>query len=277
MTEAGAQGIGGFYRGCLVLVDDHLSPFNGLQAHVKNVRAIGLSDAKLSLRLWSDGPNFQELYVSVWTRRGLRLGYLSLCRIVIRLDRSQCTRVLLTADTPVRIVAHSYANGPGRIVYVEKPGYRYPPSPPLYRVSRPGLAPSESFPCSTAVHTARRSAGGPASRSVAVHRLLTCAVSRYSVGTTMWCDERVIPLGEEHLLLDRAQTEPSHSVRHSLCRLSTYMYLCSIWILSISIGPARGLWTNLGRLPLRVFSIGKYAFQKKLVCRSVYIKRPGGP
>jgi hypothetical protein len=30
-----------------------------------------------------------------------------------------------------------------------------------------------------------------------------------------------------------------------------------------SLGPARGLWTNLGRLPLRVFSIGKYAFQKK--------------
>ncbi len=28
--------------------------------------------------------------------------------------------------------------------------------------------------------------------------------------------------------------------------------------------PARGLWTSLGRLPLRVFSIGKYAFQKKL-------------
>ncbi len=28
-------------------------------------------------------------------------------------------------------------------------------------------------------------------------------------------------------------------------------------------GPARGPWTNLGRLPLRVFSIGKYAFQKK--------------
>ncbi len=27
--------------------------------------------------------------------------------------------------------------------------------------------------------------------------------------------------------------------------------------------PARGLWTSLGRLPLRVFSVGKYAFQKK--------------
>ncbi len=26
--------------------------------------------------------------------------------------------------------------------------------------------------------------------------------------------------------------------------------------------PARGPWTNLGRLPLRVFSIGKYAFQR---------------
>jgi hypothetical protein len=29
------------------------------------------------------------------------------------------------------------------------------------------------------------------------------------------------------------------------------------------LGPARGPWANLGRLPLRVFSIGKYAFQKK--------------
>ena len=31
------------------------------------------------------------------------------------------------------------------------------------------------------------------------------------------------------------------------------------------LGPARGLWASLpvGRLPLRVFSIGKYAFQKK--------------
>ena len=29
------------------------------------------------------------------------------------------------------------------------------------------------------------------------------------------------------------------------------------------IGPARGPWTNLGRLPLGVFSVGKYAFQKK--------------
>ena len=28
-------------------------------------------------------------------------------------------------------------------------------------------------------------------------------------------------------------------------------------------GPARGPWTILGRLPLRVFSVGKYAFQKK--------------
>ncbi len=28
-------------------------------------------------------------------------------------------------------------------------------------------------------------------------------------------------------------------------------------------GPARGQWTNLGRLPLGVFSIGKYAFLKK--------------
>ncbi len=31
----------------------------------------------------------------------------------------------------------------------------------------------------------------------------------------------------------------------------------------LGAGPARGPWTNLGRLPLRVFSIGKYAFQKK--------------
>jgi hypothetical protein len=31
----------------------------------------------------------------------------------------------------------------------------------------------------------------------------------------------------------------------------------------LRVGPARGPWTNLGRLPLRVFSIGKYAFQKK--------------
>ena len=29
-------------------------------------------------------------------------------------------------------------------------------------------------------------------------------------------------------------------------------------------GPARGPWTNLGRLPLRVLSIGKYALQKKV-------------
>ena len=28
-------------------------------------------------------------------------------------------------------------------------------------------------------------------------------------------------------------------------------------------GPARGPWTNLGRLPLRVFSIGKYMLSKK--------------
>ena len=31
----------------------------------------------------------------------------------------------------------------------------------------------------------------------------------------------------------------------------------------LGVEPARGPWTNLGRLPLRVFSIGKYAFQKK--------------
>jgi hypothetical protein len=33
----------------------------------------------------------------------------------------------------------------------------------------------------------------------------------------------------------------------------------------VGVGPARGPWTNLGRLPLRVFSIGKYAFQKKVL------------
>jgi hypothetical protein len=33
-------------------------------------------------------------------------------------------------------------------------------------------------------------------------------------------------------------------------------------------GPARGPWTNLGRLPLRVFSIGKHAFQKKAESQS---------
>ncbi len=39
-----------------------------------------------------------------------------------------------------------------------------------------------------------------------------------------------------------------------------------IFLAPLGAGPARGLWTNLGRLPLRVtasvFSIGKYAFQK---------------
>ncbi len=40
-------------------------------------------------------------------------------------------------------------------------------------------------------------------------------------------------------------------------------------ITAMQSGPARGLWTNLGRLPLRVFSIGKYAFQKKPCSRSV--------
>ena len=36
--------------------------------------------------------------------------------------------------------------------------------------------------------------------------------------------------------------------------------------LSLGAGPARGPWTNLGRLPLlaRVFSIGKYAFRRSL-------------
>jgi hypothetical protein len=38
---------------------------------------------------------------------------------------------------------------------------------------------------------------------------------------------------------------------------------------STSDGPARGPWTNLGRLPLRVFSIGKYAFQKTSTSESV--------
>ena len=42
----------------------------------------------------------------------------------------------------------------------------------------------------------------------------------------------------------------------------------------LGVGPARGPWTNLGRLPLRVFSIGKYAFQKKSpwqVCASSHV------
>ncbi len=34
----------------------------------------------------------------------------------------------------------------------------------------------------------------------------------------------------------------------------------------LGAGPARGPWTNLGRLPLRVFSIGNYAFLK-LCCQ----------
>ncbi len=36
-----------------------------------------------------------------------------------------------------------------------------------------------------------------------------------------------------------------------------------VYLASLGVGPARGPWTNLGRLPLRVFSIGKYASQKK--------------
>ena len=239
MTEAGAQGTGDFYVGCPVLVDDPASAFNNVQAHVKNVHAIGPSDGKLSLQLWSDGPNFDKLYATVWTRRGLRLGYLPLCRCVIRLDRSQCTRVALTADTPVRVVAHSYANGPAKIAFVEESGYRYPPSPSLPCLpARPGPH--------VPVHSARRSAGGSASRSVAVHRVLTGTVSRYSVGTTMqdgdWCDETVILLGEKHLLLDRAQTEPptstpSTTVRHSLrpSRLPRIMYRCSISLVYRSV------------------------------------------
>ncbi len=42
----------------------------------------------------------------------------------------------------------------------------------------------------------------------------------------------------------------------------------------VCFGPARGLWTNLGRLPLRVFSIGKYAFQKKAMSVYATSKRP---
>ena len=238
MTEAGAQGIGDFYRGCLVLVDDASSPFNGLQAHVKNVLAIGPSDAKLSLQLWSDGPNFDKLYATVWTRRVLRLGYLPFCRCVIRVDRSQCTRVALTDGMAVRVVGHSHANGPANIVFVEESGYRNPP----FRPSLPCL-PARPGPL-VPVHSARRSAGGSASRSVAVHRVLTGTVSRYSVGTTMqdgdWCDETVIPLGEKHLLLDRAQTEqptstPSTTVRHSLRRLPRRMYRCSISLVYRSV------------------------------------------
>ncbi len=37
-------------------------------------------------------------------------------------------------------------------------------------------------------------------------------------------------------------------------------------IVSVLGGPAGGPWTNLGRLPLKVLSIGKYAFQKKCEC-----------
>ena len=39
----------------------------------------------------------------------------------------------------------------------------------------------------------------------------------------------------------------------------------------LGVGPARGPWTNLGRLPLRVFSIGKYASPKKI--RQLYRRR----
>ncbi len=51
-------------------------------------------------------------------------------------------------------------------------------------------------------------------------------------------------------------------------RSSVVSVLISL-IFSAPLGaePARGLWTSLGRLPLRVSSIGKYAFQKKtFVC-----------
>ncbi len=36
----------------------------------------------------------------------------------------------------------------------------------------------------------------------------------------------------------------------------------------MGVGPARGKWINLGRLPLRVFSIGKNAFQKNSRARN---------
>ena len=238
MTHAGAQGLGDFYVGCLVLVDDPASAFNNVQAHVKTVHAIGPSDAKLSLQLRGNGPNFDKLYATVWTRRGLRLGYLPLCRCVIRLDRSQCTRVALTAGMAVRVVAHSHVNGPAHIVFVQESGYLYPP----FRPSLPCL-PARPGPL-VPMHSARRSVGGPASRSVAVHRVLTGTVSRYSVGTTMQdgdrCDERVIWLGEKHLLLDRVQTEPptstpSTTVRHSLRRLPRIMYRCSISLVYRSV------------------------------------------
>jgi hypothetical protein len=42
---------------------------------------------------------------------------------------------------------------------------------------------------------------------------------------------------------------------------------CCGWLSALEsaggVGPARGPWTNLGRLPFKVLSIGKYAFQKK--------------
>jgi hypothetical protein len=43
------------------------------------------------------------------------------------------------------------------------------------------------------------------------------------------------------------------------------------------VGPARGQWTNLGRLPLRVLSIGKYAFQKKPVAGRPHGDSEAGP
>ena len=50
---------------------------------------------------------------------------------------------------------------------------------------------------------------------------------------------------------------------------ATLLIICAIECRNMH-GPARGPWTNLGRLPLRVFSIGKYAFQKKRTMLSTY-------
>jgi hypothetical protein len=49
------------------------------------------------------------------------------------------------------------------------------------------------------------------------------------------------------------------------CATSIYSSVARFKLEPIDVGPARGLWTSLGRLPLRVFSIGKYAFQKKTI------------
>jgi hypothetical protein len=47
---------------------------------------------------------------------------------------------------------------------------------------------------------------------------------------------------------------------------NTYIIVAICGFSRFVVEPARGLWTNLGRLPLRVFSIGKYAFQKNKIC-----------